>query len=284
MRSAARIGRRIYQSLNPLFIRSSIPLCGSKNDLNRPRKASQSLIHQVIYSVRCEINASPEFKFLGSQSLIHQVIYSVTMGSQKGPFMRIKSLNPLFIRSSIPLSARATYGRRFLRSQSLIHQVIYSVLLRPLCGCKMIMAGSQSLIHQVIYSVARTIEGPDEEGRAGLNPLFIRSSIPFLPGKKGYEMSATPVSIPYSSGHLFRSGCRNFAGTATRDVSIPYSSGHLFRFEGSRLGTTEPRSSVSIPYSSGHLFRSESARATYGRRFLRLNPLFIRSSIPLIRR
>ena len=42
-------------------------------------------------------------------------------------------------------------------------------------------------------------------------------------------MSATPVSIPYSSGHLFR--YHNLVGIAVlgRPVSIPYSSGHLFR-------------------------------------------------------
>ena len=64
-------------------------------------------------------------------------------------------------------------------SQSLIHQVIYSVKK----GRHRMSATpfeSQSLIHQVIYSVGIT---------SGL-----------LQGEKA------EVSIPYSSGHLFRSG------------------------------------------------------------------------------
>ncbi len=40
-------------------------------------------------------------------------------------------------------------------------------------------------------------------------------------------------------------------------------------------------SQVSIPYSSGHLFRWEDrCPLCGGQRFSRLNPLFIRSSIP----
>ena len=63
-----------------------------------------------------------------SQSLIHQVIYSV--GFLKAKFRIIKpgSLNPLFIRSSIPLETLHPIDENFnLQSQSLIHQVIYSV-------------------------------------------------------------------------------------------------------------------------------------------------------------
>ncbi len=65
-------------------------------------------------------------------------------------------------------------------------------------------------------------------------------------------------------------------------VSIPYSSGHLFRWE--QPGRSEPRlAHVSIPYSSGHLFRCSEPRLGWKSQPTRLNPLFIRSSIPLKR-
>ncbi len=66
---------------------------------------------------------------------------------------RTWSLNPLFIRSSIPFEC---YARRKQRT--------------------------------------------DE----GLNPLFIRSSIPFPAKALRGPQKAPAVSIPYSSGHLFR--------------------------------------------------------------------------------
>ena len=66
--------------LNPLFIRSSIPF--PEPELFGPGlDASQSLIHQVIYSVM----GSQKGYFMRikkeSQSLIHQVIYSVGRGA-----------------------------------------------------------------------------------------------------------------------------------------------------------------------------------------------------------
>ena len=118
--------------------------------------------------------------------------------------------------------------RRASLSQSLIHQVIYSVTeSRELM--KKGAPKSQSLIHQVIYSV----RGRD---------MKLRDLI--------------EVSIPYSSGHLFRSWIFDAEGATWQWVSIPYSSGHLFRWgnpASDGLGFLDP---VSIPYSSGHLFRS----------------------------
>ncbi len=64
-------------SLNPLFIRSSIPFRRPPAELWRGiSEGSQSLIHQVIYSVR---------------------------GNRDDPAPALGCLNPLFIRSSIPL-------------------------------------------------------------------------------------------------------------------------------------------------------------------------------------
>ncbi len=145
------------------------------------------------------------------------------------PALMAKCLNPLFIRSSIPLYFFFRQRRCFIRL-------------------------SQSLIHQVIYSVGISPRNRGAEIQR-LNPLFIRSSIPFNSSRVKFRMVLDFVSIPYSSGHLFRSDwlprhLRPLCGC----VSIPYSSGHLFRFVPSgRHADLEQY--VSIPYSSGHLFR-----------------------------
>ncbi len=64
---------------------------------------SQSLIHQVIYSVE-RYSGRSEAIDEESQSLIHQVIYSVSLALGSMPRAKEMSLNPLFIRSSIPLA------------------------------------------------------------------------------------------------------------------------------------------------------------------------------------
>ncbi len=112
-----------------------------------------------------------------SQSLIHQVIYSVP-GKEE--------IRKQFGKVSIPYSSGHLFRSKILPDISI--------------GC----GGSQSLIHQVIYSV------PDEEGSSQgsypcLNPLFIRSSIPFSGRAGRIAARSAGVSIPYSSGHLFRS-------------------------------------------------------------------------------
>ena len=110
------------------------------------------------------------------------------------------SLNPLFIRSSIPLGLSPPHiPLGTASSQSLIHQVIYSVSTAGVQSEGESM--SQSLIHQVIYSVGMVF---------------------------GWRRSACHVSIPYSSGHLFRSSA-SMKQFGKGFVSIPYSSGHLFR-------------------------------------------------------
>ncbi len=66
--------------------------------------------------------------------------------------------------------------------------------------------------------------------QASLNPLFIRSSIPlgFMRIKKRYKLiGLNPLfirsSIPFATKNAREGGGR-------RLVSIPYSSGHLFRY------------------------------------------------------
>ncbi len=167
-----------------------------------------------------------------SQSLIHQVIYSVWQ--RDGLFC-----------------ACSRYA-----SQSLIHQVIYSVpeskdLMRK--GAPK----SQSLIHQVIYSVRLQDDKGWDGKRASLNPLFIRSSIPFLPAEilQALRLDRKSQSLIHQVIYSVRIKKRFKAIAESARVSIPYSSGHLFRsdlFE-QNFGSSSP--AVSIPYSSGHLFR-----------------------------
>ncbi len=190
---------------------------------------SQSLIHQVIYSVRCNTCQSILYDEQ-SQSLIHQVIYSVFILELKerakalgvsipyssGHLFRWmlpysfcitdpSGLNPLFIRSSIPFcKVRKGLNIQGYVSQSLIHQVIYSVYSFCITDPS---ADGQGLNPLFIRS---SIPLPTPGTRSGpccghcLNPLFIRSSIPFLWQCNSYRQCKSLVSIPYSSGHLFR--------------------------------------------------------------------------------
>ena len=114
-----------------------------------------------------------------------------------------------------------------------------------------------------------------------LNPLFIRSSIPF--GLSGRTFLGTQhlVSIPYSSGHLFRfEGVKNRSIKNKEGVSIPYSSGHLFRsLATSRMRPHAAPASQSLIHQVIYsvCYWTLAPVNTLGC----LNPLFIRSSIPL---
>ena len=129
--------------LNPLFIRSSIPFQESRELMRKGAPKSQSLIHQVIYSVRKRaghlrpalsglnplfirssiplegMDGKKAIEEARSQSLIHQVIYSV---GKKGGGMSAtpQGLNPLFIRSSIPLSLLPLAAAYQLRLYTLV--------------------------------------------------------------------------------------------------------------------------------------------------------------------
>ena len=152
------------------------------------------------------------------------------------------SLNPLFIRSSIPFGAQSDRDTQ----------------------CNV----SQSLIHQVIYSVARGRFLSPRSRRVCLNPLFIRSSIPLI-AKLG-----TPASRELSQSliHQVIYSVPNkwiCLTTGLTLVSIPYSSGHLFRWGRMWNGKLPFHFAVSIPYSSGHLFRcgvTEAAAAVFSQR------------------
>ena len=89
---------------------------------------------------------------IASQSLIHQVSVSDFIGNGMGRKERVKSLNPLFIRSQFQiLNPVGLTALTESKSQSLIHQVSVSDGEQTKCdkeSCK----GSQSLIHQVSVS------------------------------------------------------------------------------------------------------------------------------------
>ncbi len=143
-----------------------------------------------------------EHNFLLSQSLIHQVIYSVDFCVPKSS-RSMQGLNPLFIRSSIPFR---------------VYRTNWILLGR----------WSQSLIHQVIYSVG---------------------------SRRAITAPRSFVSIPYSSGHLFRCGitARNYGAEILLSQSLIHQVIYSVYFT-LQLALSSP-SQVSIPYSSGHLFR-----------------------------
>ncbi len=136
-------------------------------------------------------------------------------------------------------------------SQSLLHQVTYSDRKSPVerLGAPDM---SQSLLHQVTYSdVAGYTRVVQIIGC--LNPFYIRSRIP------------TKTLL-----HLAKEG--NY-------VSIPFTSGHVFRQERKKHERTQ-RSGVSIPFTSGHVFRQSKQFSRLPNGKCRLNPFYIRSRIP----
>ena len=164
------------------------------------RLKSQSLLHQVIYSVTPE-EAGANLEAALSQSLLHQVIYSVQ--------------SPIHIFARQHLVAIPSSSGHLFR---LLQQ-------NRICGR---IFGSQSLLHQVIYSVrSRVIQGAVRKGKVAIpsssghlfrprhdqgqcfqldrsrNPFFIRSSIPSLCYVTLHYVTLR-VAMPSSSGHLFR--------------------------------------------------------------------------------
>ncbi len=161
---------------------------------------SQSLLHQVTYSDLGWDFPDPSNTRYVSQSLLHQVTYSDYLTTVRQLFNRIKCLNPFYIRSRIPtlkdetatragdVSIPFTSGHVFRRtaflpttsgvsmSQSLLHQVTYSDLLGMAAEVDAAQM-SQSLLHQVTYS---------DNSKPKRQHFYVR------------------VSIPFTSGHVFR--------------------------------------------------------------------------------
>ncbi len=153
-----------------------------------------------------------------SQSLIHQVIYSVYAAARRQRTGRKAGLNPLFIRSSIPLLESSSIHGGSSESQSLIHQVIYSVLGEMPREREMTRRRSQSLIHQVIYSVMRRIK---KRFKITAESQSLIHQVIYSVGKISARFAAGRdfVSIPYSSGHLFRSSIRSITTFACRSLN-----------------------------------------------------------------
>ncbi len=139
---------------------------------------------------------------------------------------------------------------------------------------------SQSLLHQVTYSDYVGPYGPTV--RLCLNPFYIRSRIPTRGYFNLWFISKRYVSIPFTSGHVFRHcliiGPSNKVTVSQsllhqvtysdvigmvkwwypEGVSIPFTSGHVFRRALLVLFADEI-GDVSIPFTSGHVFRPTPA-------------------------
>ncbi len=165
--------RKGYESLNPFYIRSRIPtrvgLCHTSGE-----RMSQSLLHQVTYSDFCLSEFSEQVRLV-SQSLLHQVTYS------DKDFLRFcvqaACLNPFYIRSRIP-----TFPRPFHRVRGFCLNPFY------------------------IRSRIPTIYNNSETRRKAecLNPFYIRSRIPTHRSWTLWSPGTRHVSIPFTSGHVFR--------------------------------------------------------------------------------
>ncbi len=146
-------------------------------------------------------------------------------------------------------NGRRTSPRSWM-SQSLLHQVTYSDFTKG--NGSFDQAMSQSLLHQVTYS--------DTSWH--------------------WEWLATActVSIPFTSGHVFRPRRKSGLRSPKSSVSIPFTSGHVFRPR-RKSGLRSPKSSVSIPFTSGHVFRHSVSMVSMQQEKC-LNPFYIRSRIP----
>ncbi len=71
------------------------------------------------------------------------------------------------------------------------------------------------------------------------------------------------VSIPFTSGHVFRPVECSIGGESIVDVSIPFTSGHVFRLF-IFVNPLGRRMYVSIPFTSGHVFRPVFEKTSSG--------------------
>ncbi len=270
---------------------------GSSSSGPRLPEPSQSLLHQVTYSDR----RRPRFVRERPSSLNPFYIRSripTFRSDEEGVFE--ECLNPFYIRSRIPtwgkdhawriaklVSIPFTSGHVFRRvvtfltwfspnvsipftsghvfrqtyfnylavtkqlSQSLLHQVTYSDRSHPIDIVRSLRM-SQSLLHQVTYSDS---SGPRPEATYTLE-----------------------VSIPFTSGHVFRPQEISSMYCFFVNVSIPFTSGHVFRQWMSDDGDSIDEY-VSIPFTSGHVFRLPGVLLKIKLGSC-LNPFYIRSRIP----
>ncbi len=135
-------------------------------------------------------------------------------------------------------------------SQSLLHQVTYSDNAIEE-GYKITLM-SQSLLHQVTYSDTLL----SERG----------ASAPFLSQSLLHQVTYSD----WVSGTL---------RAPKKHVSIPFTSGHVFR-PPALLGGLRRRLDVSIPFTSGHVFRLSDYLSDENTIVIGLNPFYIRSRIP----
>ena len=137
-----------------------------------------------------------------------------------------------------------------------------------------------------------------------LNPFFIRSSLPSEKQLRKYAfkkalsqsllhqvksskyivhgthtLALYKVSIPSSSGQVFQDEHSSIIGIDVDKVSIPSSSGQVFQVNKHSSVSERQKLRVSIPSSSGQVFQGFNSTVSKSS-IIRLNPFFIRSSLP----
>ena len=118
-------------------------------------------------------------------------------------------------------------------------------------------------------------------------PIFPKKTTPPAPPELRRRPAASPCQplgliSPVNpriltSGHVFRRGWLTPTGVS-RCVSIPFTSGHVFRPKADHLDWSGRRD-VSIPFTSGHVFRRPNVNV-FAKKEGCLNPFYIRSRIP----
>ncbi len=138
---------------------------------------------------------------------------------------------------------------------------------------------SQSLLHQVTYSDSRLNYGKRLSIWC-LNPFYIRSRIPTEGAPAGRGGPGNRVSIPFTSGHVFRQLIEE--GERLRQQEMSQSLLHQVTYSDKMEITVAPGQSphVSIPFTSGHVFRRTQTETLCVCDLSCLNPFYIRSRIP----
>ncbi len=136
-------------------------------------------------------------------------------------------------------------------SQSLLHQVTYSDRL-PNGKLIEIAWMSQSLLHQVTYSDKGSDESPVPSPKVSQSLLhqvtYSDIGEGFLPIIKAVVSQSLLHQVTYSDRVRYPTDGRRGA------VSIPFTSGHVFRLS-HKLTLLLEELDVSIPFTSGHVFR-----------------------------
>ncbi len=266
-------------------------------------RMSQSLLHQVTYSDSIYNTAETRKAKCLNPFYIRSRI--PTLIFLQGHDFHFPCLNPFYIRSRIPTGGSYGYvgyqrpclNPFYIRSriptkgsdespvpspkvsQSLLHQVTYSdIIVLGVLSAGFIM--SQSLLHQVTYSDKGNVLRLVFRSRC-LNPFYIRSRIPTHPATLEPEWIIRKVSIPFTSGHVFRLVRPQDGRTPRHKCLNPF-------YIRSRIPTKRgpPREKMFLIMSQSLLhqvtYSDFAAPDTKAEIRQCLNPFYIRSRIPTL--